>query len=84
GRSLQEDARRSERFVAAGQGTRTDQLEIEARARVVQAQEIEARDKLRDARNALGAIVGPALAEQPLAPLRAAALAGLAVEGRDL
>ncbi len=84
GRSLQQDARRSERFVAAGQGTRTDQLEIEARARVVQAQEIEAQDKLRDARNALGAIVGPALAEQPLAPLRAAALAGLAVEGRDL
>ncbi|CUI88715.1 TolC family outer membrane protein [Achromobacter xylosoxidans] len=83
-RSLQEDARRSARFVAAGQGTRTDQLEIEARAHVVQAQEIEARDRLRDARNALRAIVGPGLADNLLAPLQESALAALAVEGRDL
>lgn len=71
-RSLQEDARRSARFVAAGQGTRTDQLEIEA------------RDRLRDARNALRAIVGPGLADNLLAPLQESALAALAVEGRDL
>lgn len=84
GRSLQEDARRSARFVAGGEGTRTDQLEIEARARIVQAQEVEARDLLRDARNALRAITGPALADRLLAPLRVAGLAVLDEDGRDL
>ncbi len=72
GRSLQEDARRSARFVAAGQGTRTDQLEIEA------------RDQLREARNALRAIVGPALADRPLAPVDLGGLARLAVDEHDL
>lgn len=84
GRSLQEDARRSAHFVAAGQGTRTDQLEIEARAGVVQAQEIEAQDQLRDARNALGAMVGPALADRPLAQVDLAGLGRLAVDEHDL
>lgn len=60
GRSLQEDARRSARFVEGGEGTVTDQLEIEARYRVVQAQTIEAQDQLRDARNVLRGLTGPA------------------------
>lgn len=79
-RSLHEDARRSARFVAAGEGTRTDELEIEARSRVVEAQAIEARDALRDARNGLAMVIGPDLGERPLAPLQ---LAGFSVLGED-
>ncbi|VFR49552.1 Type I secretion outer membrane protein, TolC precursor [plant metagenome] len=77
-RTLHEDARRSERYVAGGEGTVTDSLEIEARLGLVQAQEIEARDQLRDARNALRAVVGPDLGEAALAPLDARAMAQLA------
>ncbi|MEI2417013.1 TolC family outer membrane protein [Orrella sp. JC864] len=73
-RALQEDARRSARFVAGGEGTVTDQFEIEARLRVVQAQAIEAGDLLRAARNALRGLTGPAWNGSTLAPLQEAGL----------
>ncbi|WP_242697335.1 TolC family outer membrane protein [Bordetella petrii] len=83
-RALHEDARRAARFVAGGEGTRTDQVEVEARARIVQAQTIEAQDLARDARNALRAIAGPAMGGAPLAPLHAAGLDVLRDDARDL
>ena len=69
GRALEEEAERSRRFVAGGEGTRTDQMEIEAQRRLVEAQLIEAEDRRQDARNALAVLIGhsPGAA---LAPLR--------------
>lgn len=71
-RALEEEARRSRRFVAGGEGTLTDQMEIEAQRRLVEARLIEAEDRLRDARNALGVLVGQPPAPGGLAPLRGA------------
>ncbi|MBD3896435.1 TolC family outer membrane protein [Halomonas sp. ML-15] len=73
GRALEEEAERSRRFVEGGEGTRTDQMEIEAQRRLVEAQLIEAEDRWQDARNALAVLIGhPPAAE--LAPLSDAAL----------
>ncbi len=68
GRALEEEAERSRRFVAGGEGTRTDQMEIEAQRRLLAAQLIEAEDRWQDARNALAMLIGhlPAAALVPL------------------
>lgn len=68
-RSLEEEALRSQRFVERGEGTRTDQLEIEAQSRIVEARLIEAEDRLLDARNALRALTGATVISSSLAPL---------------
>ncbi|MGH8465163.1 MAG: TolC family outer membrane protein [Pseudomonas sp.] len=48
----------NERWLAAGEGNRTDVLETQARYDLALAQEIEARDNLDAALNALAAMVG--------------------------
>ncbi|WP_064123825.1 TolC family outer membrane protein [Halotalea alkalilenta] len=79
-RSLEEDTLRAAAFVAGGEGTRTDQLEIEARLRVVEAEEIQAHDALLDARNALRVLTGAVLLDAPLARLNQSASLALDAE----
>ncbi|TVP52152.1 MAG: heme transporter [Halomonas sp.] len=74
-RALQEEHQRSQRFIDYGEGTRTDQLEIAAQARLVEAQLIEAEDRLSDAHNALRALTGTGAPPGALAPLQADRLA---------
>jgi protease secretion system outer membrane protein len=57
------------RVLDAGEGTRTDVLETEARYDLTIAQEIEAQDALDDALRTLGAMVGRVLDVEDLAPL---------------
>ncbi|MGO3861543.1 MAG: TolC family protein, partial [Halomonas sp.] len=65
-----------QRFIEYGEGTRTDQLEIAAQSRLVEAQLIEAEDRLSDAQNALRALTGTNTLADLLAPLQADVLAG--------
>ncbi|MGO2392498.1 MAG: TolC family outer membrane protein [Halomonas sp.] len=74
-RALQEENERSQRFIDYGEGTRTDQLEIAAQSRLVEAQLIEAEDRLNDARNELHALTGTVAPPASLAPLQAGQLA---------
>ncbi|WKD27907.1 TolC family outer membrane protein [Halomonas sp. KG2] len=74
-RALQEEHERSQRFIEYGEGTRTDQLEIAAQARLVEAQLIEAEDRLSDAHNALRTLTGTGVPSSALAPLQADQLA---------
>ncbi|MDQ7728854.1 TolC family outer membrane protein [Halomonas sp. SpR8] len=74
-RALQEEHQRSQRFIDYGEGTRTDQLEIAAQARLVEAQLIEAEDRLSDAHNALRALTGTGAPPSSLAPLQTDRLA---------
>ncbi len=67
-RSLQEESEKSAYFMAHGEGTRTDQLEIAAQSRLVEARLIEAEDRLQDAHNALSLLMGSRPAS-PLTPL---------------
>lgn len=83
-RTLREDALRAQRFVAAGEGTRTDQLEVEARARIVEALVVDAEEQVRNARNSLQVIIGGTLGGAPLAPLHAERLDMLEVDSRDV
>ncbi|RIA46204.1 protease secretion system outer membrane protein [Hephaestia caeni] len=57
--ALDEDLRRVERFVVLGEGTRTDRAEVEAQQHLAAARVLEARDRLRAARNGLRILVGP-------------------------
>lgn len=66
-RSLDEDRQRVERFVQLGEGTRTDRAEVEAQQHLAAARVIEARDRLRGARNALRLLIGPAQVGEPVA-----------------
>ncbi|SDJ68764.1 TolC family outer membrane protein [Billgrantia gudaonensis] len=68
--ALREEARRSQRFVASGEGTLTDQLEVEAQSQVIEAQVIEAEDRLQAARNELQTLVGRLPSTASLAPLQ--------------
>ncbi|MGO1602831.1 MULTISPECIES: TolC family outer membrane protein [unclassified Halomonas] len=74
-RALQAEDERSQRFIDYGEGTRTDQLEIAAQSRLVEAQLIEAEDRLSDAQNALRALTGTRVPSASLAPLQADLLA---------
>lgn len=74
-RALLEERERSQRFIEYGEGTRTDQLEITAQARLVEAQLIEAEDRLSDAQNALRSLTGTRAPPTSLAPLQAELLA---------
>ncbi|MEW9854628.1 TolC family outer membrane protein [Novosphingobium sp. M1R2S20] len=65
-RALEEDLRRVERFVVLGEGTRTDRAEVEAQQHLAAARVIEARDRLRTARNALQLLVGPVSVGSPV------------------
>jgi protease secretion system outer membrane protein len=65
-RALDEDLRRVERFVALGEGTRTDRAEVEAQQHIAAARVLEARDRLRTARNGLRLLIGPASTGDPL------------------
>ncbi|RKF17558.1 heme transporter [Altericroceibacterium spongiae] len=66
--ALDEDLRRVDRFVLLGEGTRTDRAEVEARQHIATAQVLEARDRLRSARNAVRILTGPVSLRDP-APL---------------
>lgn len=57
--ALDEDLRRVDRFVLLGEGTRTDRAEVEAQQHIATAQVLEARDRLRSARNAVRILTGP-------------------------
>lgn len=48
----------NKRLLDLGEGTKTDMLETQAKAELAEAQVIEARDNLANARNALAGIVG--------------------------
>lgn len=80
-RALEEESEKSAQFVAYGEGTRTDQLEISAQTRLVEARLIEAEDRLQDAHNALDLLIGQRPAT-PLAPLRPEAWAMLAAQAQ--
>lgn len=56
--SYAEQRRVNDRLFAQGEGTRTDMLETQAKFDLAEAQLLEARDKVTDARNALAAMVG--------------------------
>nr|WP_065240413.1 TolC family outer membrane protein [Halomonas elongata] len=73
-RALREETRRSQRFVASGEGTLTDQLEIEAQSQIIQARLIEAQDRRQVARNELRTLVGRLLEGGELTPLRSTSL----------
>lgn len=64
--ALDEDLRRVERFVVLGEGTRTDRAEVEAQQHLAAARVLEARDRLRTARNGLRILIGPVLATDPV------------------
>ncbi|MDF0490295.1 TolC family outer membrane protein [Sphingomonas sp. H39-1-10] len=66
--ALDEDARRVERFVVLGEGTRTDRTEVEAQQHLAAAKLLEAQDRLRTARNGLRILLGLVSAGDP-APL---------------
>lgn len=65
-RALEEDLKRVERFVMLGEGTRTDRAEVEAQQHLAAARVIEARDRLRTARNGLQLLVGPVSIGSPV------------------
>lgn len=64
--ALDEDLRRVERFVVLGEGTRTDRAEVEAQQHLAAARVLEARDRLRTARNGLRILIGPVVAGDPV------------------
>lgn len=68
-RALAERLRLNQRLLVAGEGTRTDELETEARLALAEAEEIQARDELDAALRSLEAIVGEPLAPADLLPL---------------
>ena len=57
-RAYEAQKTQNERWLAAGEGNRTDVLETQARYDLALAQEIEAQDNLDAALNALAAMVG--------------------------
>ena len=65
--ALDEDAKRVERFVDLGEGTRTDRAEVEAEQHLAAAKLLEAQDRLRSARNGLRMLTGPMPAGDPVA-----------------
>ncbi|MGJ8515132.1 TolC family outer membrane protein [Carnimonas bestiolae] len=69
-RSLVEDEARAHAFIAGGEGTKTDQFEIQARLKVVDAQVIQAEDQVADARNTLGKMIGAVMITEPLVQLK--------------
>lgn len=69
-RSLLEDAKRAQAYVAGGEGTRTDEIEIRARLKVVDAQIIQAQDALADASDKLKKMIGAVIMEGPLVGLK--------------
>ncbi|SEQ87533.1 outer membrane protein, protease secretion system [Pseudomonas cuatrocienegasensis] len=70
-RALGERLRLNQRLLAAGEGTRTDELETEARLALAEAELIQAEDDLDIALRALEAIVGEPLDRRDLLPLLA-------------
>ncbi|WP_454007673.1 TolC family outer membrane protein [Alcaligenes sp. Marseille-Q7550] len=70
------------RMLDAGEGTRTDVLETQARHDLAVAQEIEARDALDAALRELGAMVGRTILIENLAPL-SSPFRELAIEHAD-
>lgn len=68
-RAFAEQMTLNARRLDAGEGTRTDMLETQARYDLAQAQEIEARDNLDAALRDLGAMIGQSLRAENLAPL---------------
>jgi len=54
----QERMKLNERLLAKGEGTRTDRLETKARLDLAEAEVLEARDGLAEARDTLGGIIG--------------------------
>lgn len=58
-----EQRRVNDRMFEKGEGTRTDMLETQAKFDLAEAQVLEAKDKLTDARNALAAMVGQEITE---------------------
>lgn len=68
-RALVERLQLNQRLVRAGEGTRTDELETEARLALAEAELIQAQDDLDIALRALEAIVGEPLAHSDLQPL---------------
>lgn len=68
-RALVERLHLNQRLVRAGEGTRTDELETEARLALAEAELIQAQDDLDIALRALEAIVGEPLAHSDLQPL---------------
>lgn len=68
---LEEQVRMNERLYQAGEGTRTDLLETQARHALVQADVIEAEDRLTHARAVLSTLIGrpvPPLPPLPVSP----------------
>lgn len=80
----------NKRLLDLGEGTKTDMLETQAKAELAEAQVIEARDNLANARNALTGIIGmdikqldplsPHFRPLPLQPTKIADWAALAME----
>lgn len=68
-RALAERLRLNQRLLAAGEGTRTDELETEARLALAEAELIQAEDELDIALRVLEAIVGEPLDHTDLLPL---------------
>lgn len=68
--ALDERLRLNRRLLRAGEGTRTDALETEARLALAEAELIQAQDELDVALRALEAMVGEPLAREDLHPLR--------------
>lgn len=68
-RAYEAEKLRNERWLTAGEGNRTDVLETQARFDLALAQEIEARDGLDVALQALAALVGREVRAQDLDPL---------------
>lgn len=61
--TLDEQKRVNERMFQLGEGTKTDTLETQARYDIAEAQLLEAKDNLINARNSLAAIVGMDISE---------------------
>ncbi|PAU88153.1 peptidase [Pseudomonas sp. WN033] len=68
-RALVERLQLNQRLLRAGEGTRTDELETEARLALAEAELIQAKDDLDIGLRALEAIVGEPLAHSDLQPL---------------
>ncbi len=69
-RSHEQQLHRNKRLLAAGEGTRTDVLETQARHSLAQAETIEAQDSLQAALQHLQAMLGEPVRIEDLAPLR--------------
>lgn len=70
GRAYGQQLLRNQHLFKAGEGTRTDTLETQARDSLAQAETLEAQDNLEAAMQTLQAMLGESLTVHDLAPLR--------------